>query len=65
MKGIDGEHVTMLSEHDLRNAAASIYGCAITLLDSERRLPEGTRTELLNVIIAQSEWIGRVVVEPE
>ncbi len=51
-----------LPVHDLRNIAASIYGCARTLLDAP--LSEGKQRELLQVILEQSTRVVEMTEQP-
>jgi nitrogen-specific signal transduction histidine kinase len=48
--------------HDLRNIAASIYGCARTLLDAD--LPDSRRRELLTVIVEQCHRVVEMTESP-
>ena len=49
--------------HDLRTPVASLQGYLETLLLKEESLDEGSRREYLEIALAQSERLGRLVAE--
>jgi nitrogen-specific signal transduction histidine kinase len=58
------EDLVHISAHELRNIAASVYGCARTLLDSGSALSDATKRELLTVIVEQSGRMEQMTEEP-
>jgi PAS domain S-box-containing protein len=56
---LKGEFVATVS-HELRTPLAAIYGSAQTLQRRDRKLDEGTRERLLEVIAAESERLTRI-----
>ncbi len=47
--------------HELRTPLTSIYGMAITLLDADARLDEGTRRRLLATVVEQAARLGYIL----